>query len=161
MPRFTKAHAERLGWLFVHEQPETVTDIGNGLSKTIPANYRAEKPLGGGGLINEQADSEEKLLERIKLYEDSLVPADLSEEPSTEDDLNPNHATPGAEQFVVTPEERVEQAAQAEADALEAQEAAAAASHEDPQPEAQEAEAVADETVQTESDEAPSEADEA
>jgi hypothetical protein len=85
---FTKKQAEDLGWSFVHEQPEVVEDLGDGISRLTPASFRAEKLL-SGHTLNEEAESFEKLLERISLYEAGLTPLEWSEEPSTESDLNP------------------------------------------------------------------------
>lgn len=72
MSKFTKADAKAAGWLFVHEQPEVVEELGDGITRTTPASFRAEKPLTGGGMLNEQAESLQKLIERIGHYEGHL-----------------------------------------------------------------------------------------
>lgn len=76
MSRFSKAQAEKAGWVFVHEQDERESALGGGqqgLRQTLPASYRAEKyvetAVGGETLINEEADSIGLLLERINAYE--------------------------------------------------------------------------------------------
>lgn len=68
MSRFSKAEAEAAGWSFAHEQVENVDILGDGISRTKPASLRAEK-YQDGKIINEEADSIGKLLERIALYE--------------------------------------------------------------------------------------------
>lgn len=82
MSDFTKADAEAAGWVFVHAEPEGVEDLGDGITRTTPASYRAEKQV-TGGLVNEQAESEEKLVERIGLYEAQLVQKQVTENPPT------------------------------------------------------------------------------
>lgn len=76
MSRFSKAQAEKAGWVFVHEQEERESALGGGqqgLRQTLPASYRAEKyvetAVGGETLINEEAETMGLLLERINAYE--------------------------------------------------------------------------------------------
>jgi hypothetical protein len=73
MSRFSRAEAEARGWVFVHEQPKQVVNTSGtqGEQRIIPPSLRAERYV-NGVLINESAESEGKLLERIALYESRL-----------------------------------------------------------------------------------------
>lgn len=73
MSRFSRADAEANGWNIVHEDPGASVEINDpqhgdaNLGARLPA-YRAEKYV-NGKLVNEYAESEGLLLERIYLYE--------------------------------------------------------------------------------------------
>jgi hypothetical protein len=68
MSRFSKAEAEALGWVIVHERPEEREIVG-GTVKIIPASVRAEKFAANGQHLTEEAESIGLLLERINAYE--------------------------------------------------------------------------------------------
>jgi hypothetical protein len=72
MSRFSQSEAESLGWVFVHDsaEEEVITSETQGISRLKPASVRAEKSLGGVGMINEEAESMGLLLERIHAYEE-------------------------------------------------------------------------------------------
>jgi hypothetical protein len=85
---FTQADAEALGWRFVHEQPTTTVDLGDGISRRTPASYVAEKNY-NSGLQTQQGETPALLLERIRSWEqDRPVPAETSPEldPATQND---------------------------------------------------------------------------
>jgi pyruvate/2-oxoglutarate dehydrogenase complex dihydrolipoamide acyltransferase (E2) component len=71
MSRFSRAEAEARGWQIVHERDEytTIESETQGRTQYTPPTIRAEKSLSGGGMINEEAESMGKLLERIHAYE--------------------------------------------------------------------------------------------
>lgn len=71
MSRFSKAEIPA-GWEIVHEQPP-IEEVRGGDLRTIPGNYRAEKRLANGQLINEQAETIGLLLEHINAKEAFLV----------------------------------------------------------------------------------------
>jgi pyruvate/2-oxoglutarate dehydrogenase complex dihydrolipoamide acyltransferase (E2) component len=75
MCRFIKEEAEALGWAFAHSSEEevTITSETQGETRVRPASVRAEKSLSGGGMINEEAESIGKLLERIHAYEEQAT----------------------------------------------------------------------------------------
>jgi hypothetical protein len=71
----TRSEAEEAGWVFVHESEATTetTSATQGEQCITAASCRAEKALVRPGrltqLVNEQAETEELLLERIELFE--------------------------------------------------------------------------------------------
>jgi hypothetical protein len=71
----SREEAEAAGWVFVHDAPEQieVTSSIQGEQRITPASLRAEKSLSRPGrltaLVNESAEMEELLLERIELFE--------------------------------------------------------------------------------------------
>ena len=89
MSRFSKSEAEGLGWRFVHEQDETIDNLGDGVYRVKPGSHRAEKQL-PTGLLNEEAETTGLLLERIFAYEQHIagLPA-VQSEPPFEGDPNP------------------------------------------------------------------------
>ncbi len=101
--QFTQADAEALGWRFVHEQPAYDEALGDGITRSYPASYVAEKNI-DGGLITEQAEEKDLLVERIRLYETRLQSADDElpavpqdeEEPSGAEDVTVPAVTPVA-----------------------------------------------------------------
>lgn len=78
MSRFSKADAEKLGWVFTHESDEvTLADsLPTGVTRTVPAKVTAEKflslPGKGDHTITETAETIGLLLERIHAYEQHL-----------------------------------------------------------------------------------------
>jgi hypothetical protein len=69
--KFSKAAAEKLGWVFVGDAPERVFSVHEtqGVVRSTPADLRAEKYFSPSQRIEEQAEDLETLLERISLYE--------------------------------------------------------------------------------------------
>jgi hypothetical protein len=71
----SREEAEAAGWVFVHDSPEQVetTSATQSEQRITPASLRAEKSLLRPGrltaLVNESAETEELLLERIELFE--------------------------------------------------------------------------------------------
>jgi hypothetical protein len=68
MSRFSKAEAEARGWAFTHAQPATIEDLGDGITRSTPASYRAEKSR-PGGMVTEEGETIGLLLERIHSWE--------------------------------------------------------------------------------------------
>jgi hypothetical protein len=105
----SKAEAEAAGWRFVHADIGEVRDLGDGISQAIPASYRAEKyvslPGRSAQLVNEQAESEQLLLERIGAFEGHLVRVGHGMDVVTgasrgeQHDPTPNEGVEGAEKF--------------------------------------------------------------
>jgi pyruvate/2-oxoglutarate dehydrogenase complex dihydrolipoamide acyltransferase (E2) component len=99
MSRFSRAEAEAKGWRFAHSSEEevTITSETQGETRVRPASVRAEKTLSGGGMINEEAETMGKLLERIHSYEEQLerknieqtaVPVNVEEEAPADPDTD-------------------------------------------------------------------------
>jgi pyruvate/2-oxoglutarate dehydrogenase complex dihydrolipoamide acyltransferase (E2) component len=74
MSRFSRAEAEARGWQIVHERDgyTTIESETQGRTQYTPPTIRAEKSLSGGGMINEEAETMGKLLERIHAHEQHL-----------------------------------------------------------------------------------------
>jgi hypothetical protein len=68
---FTKADAEAAGWAFVHSVEAEVRDLEDGVSKVIPAFYRAEKYV-NEKLVSQAGHSLQHLLDTIEEYENHL-----------------------------------------------------------------------------------------
>lgn len=83
MSRFSKAEAEARGWAFAHSSDEEniVTSETQGETRVRPTSVRAEKTLSGGGMINEEAETLGKLLERIAAYEAHLEQKTVEQTP--------------------------------------------------------------------------------
>lgn len=85
MSEFTKADAEAAGWVFTHAVEEASFSLSEtqGRSQVSPGDFRAEKyvslPGRAAKLVTEQAESEEKLVERIGLYEGFLARVGVNE----------------------------------------------------------------------------------
>lgn len=90
MSRFSKTAAEKAGWKFVHYEPESVADLGDGITRTVPATLRAERYV-DGKLVNEEAPTIGLLLERISAFEAHAEARGLNvaPEPSTSVSLPP------------------------------------------------------------------------
>jgi hypothetical protein len=75
MAKFTKADAKKAGWTFTHNAGPKVTGHSETqhLTRSEPADLRAEKYLGPSQRIEEQAETEEQLLARIEAYEQHLA----------------------------------------------------------------------------------------
>jgi pyruvate/2-oxoglutarate dehydrogenase complex dihydrolipoamide acyltransferase (E2) component len=68
MSRFSRKAAEELGWSKVHERKEEV--VGEGLNKRVlPAEVRYRKVLNGVKVVEQTAETEGLVLEKINQYE--------------------------------------------------------------------------------------------
>lgn len=83
------AALEAKGWRLVHEVPGRTIDLGDGLTQQIAGSYRFEKPLPGGGLINESGPTLEKAVEAASWQEKRLAALD-SKPTAVEDGLISN-----------------------------------------------------------------------
>ena len=111
MSRFSKKEAEARGWRFVHEQAagDVITSETQGEVRHLEGILRAEKDF-NGLLINESAESQGKLLERIAAFEatqDAVAASQEAEEPEivAERDEQPNRTVHLPSGEVITEEE--------------------------------------------------------